>query len=81
MSLKRLQQFRKYLHFSDNTQSDLTDQYYKIRPIMEAVRQTSLFLEEVGECGVSGALPPSVGTSTISFALQNFWSIIDNNMK
>lgn len=41
MPLKRYQQIRRYLHFADNNLDD-GDRYYKIRPLLEKVRQNCL---------------------------------------
>lgn len=41
MSLKRFQKLRRFLYFNDNDQiKDQTkDRYYKIRPLLEGVRE------------------------------------------
>ncbi|GFY47161.1 chimeric ERCC6-PGBD3 protein [Trichonephila inaurata madagascariensis] len=44
MPLKRYQPIRRYLHFIDNNH-DNGDRYYKIRPILEKVRQNCLKLQ------------------------------------
>ncbi|KAF9422075.1 hypothetical protein HW555_002096, partial [Spodoptera exigua] len=41
MSLKRYQQVRRYLHFVDNNMDD-GDKYYKVRPVVEQIRQNCL---------------------------------------
>ncbi|KAH9635591.1 hypothetical protein HF086_012260 [Spodoptera exigua] len=41
MSLKRYQQVRRYLHFVDNNMDD-GDKYYKVRPVVEKIRQNCL---------------------------------------
>lgn len=48
MPLKRYQQIRRYIHFVDNTMEN-GDRYFKIRPVMERIRQNFLRLEEEGQ--------------------------------
>lgn len=46
MSLKRYEQIRRHIHFVDNIHDDSSDRYFKIRPVMEKVRQNFLKLVE-----------------------------------
>lgn len=44
MPLKKYQQMRRYIHFNDSNFED-SDRYYKVRPVMEKVRQNCLKYE------------------------------------
>lgn len=44
MSLKRYEKIRRYIHFADNNYDD-GDRYYKIRPIVEKIRNNCLAQE------------------------------------
>lgn len=45
MPLKRYEQIRRFIHFTDNNFEN-TDRYYKIRPVMEKIRQNCLAHED-----------------------------------
>lgn len=34
MPLKRFQQVRRFIHFSDHNNADIKDRYYKLRPVI-----------------------------------------------
>lgn len=61
MPLKRFQQVRRYLHFSDNLQDD-GDRYYKIRPFLEGIRQNCLKVEEENRFSIDEMMVPYKGT-------------------
>lgn len=60
MPLKRYQQIRRYIHFADNTLED-SDRYFKIRPIMEKIRQNFLQVEEEGKYSIDEMMIPYKG--------------------
>jgi hypothetical protein len=61
MSLKKYESIRRYLHFVDNTTMD-TDRYFKIRPLLEAIRQNCLKLEEENRYSIDEMMVPYKGT-------------------
>lgn len=44
MPLKRFQHIRRFIHFTDNTQADLQDRYYKLRPLIDYIRSQCLLV-------------------------------------
>ena len=62
MSLKKYQSIRRYLHFIENASSDSSDRYFKIRPILEAVRANCLAIEEERRHSVDEMMIPYKGT-------------------
>lgn len=60
MSLKRYQEIRRFLHFTDNSEES-SDRYCKIRPVMEKIRQNCLKLEEEGEYSIDEMMIPYKG--------------------
>ncbi|KAF9405652.1 hypothetical protein HW555_013700 [Spodoptera exigua] len=61
MSLKRYEQIRRHIHFVDNIHDDSSDRYFKIRPVMEKVRQNFLKLEEEGQYSIDEMMIPYKG--------------------
>lgn len=60
MPLKRYQQIRQYLHFANNTLED-SDCYFKIRSVMERIRQNFLKVEEEGKYSTDEMMIPYKG--------------------
>ena len=60
MPLKRYQQIRRYIHFANNTLED-SDRYFKIRPVMERIRQNFLKVEEEGKYSIDEMMIPYKG--------------------
>lgn len=61
MTLKRFQLIRRYLHFVDALGDD-GDRYYKIRPLLERVRQNCINIEEENRFSVDEMMVPYKGT-------------------
>lgn len=61
MPLKRYQVIRRYLHFVDNNEAN-NDPYFKIRPIMETIRQNCLKTEEETRFSIDEMVIPYKGT-------------------
>lgn len=61
MSLKRYEQIRQFLHFVDNSQQN-GDRYFKVRPILEAVRRNCLKIEEEHRYSIDEMMVPYKGT-------------------
>lgn len=61
MTLKRYQQIRRNLHFVDNTSED-TDRYFKVRLLIEKVRQNCLKHEDEQTFSVDEMMIPYKGT-------------------
>lgn len=61
MPLKRYQVLRRNIHFVDNS-TPTEDRYYKIRPVIEAVRQKCLEIEEEKRFSVDEMMIPYKGT-------------------
>lgn len=61
MTLKRFQQIRRYVHFTDNSEADLSDRYYKIRPVIERVRTQCLSVEEENAFSIDEMIIPYKG--------------------
>ncbi|CAK1599832.1 unnamed protein product [Parnassius mnemosyne] len=61
MTLKRFQLFRRYLHFADALGDD-GDRYYKIRPLLEKIRQNCINIEEEHRFSVDEMTVPYKGT-------------------
>ncbi|XP_053603783.1 LOW QUALITY PROTEIN: piggyBac transposable element-derived protein 2-like [Plodia interpunctella] len=63
MSLKRFQrqQVRRFIHFIDNTQADLSDRYYKQRPLIDSIRNQCLSVEEENAFSIDKMVIPYKG--------------------
>ncbi|KAH9628531.1 hypothetical protein HF086_001138, partial [Spodoptera exigua] len=61
MPLKRYQQIRRYLHFVDNNIED-SDRYYKIRPLVQKIRENCLFQENERRFSIDEMMIPYKGT-------------------
>lgn len=61
MTLKKFQLMRRYLHFSDNLQDD-GDRYYKVRPLLQKIRENCLKTEEEPRFSVDEMMVPYKGT-------------------
>ncbi|KAH9632632.1 hypothetical protein HF086_004750 [Spodoptera exigua] len=61
MSLKRYEQIRQFLHFVDNSQQN-GDRYFKVRPILKAVRRNCLKIEEEHRYSIDEMMVPYKGT-------------------
>lgn len=61
MPLKTYEKIRKYLHFVDNTLTN-DDRYFKVRPILEKIRQNCLKIQEEGRYSVDEMMVPYKGT-------------------
>ncbi|CAK1600982.1 unnamed protein product [Parnassius mnemosyne] len=61
MPLKKYEKIRKYLHFSNNIDAN-DDRYFKIRPILEKIRQTCLLVKEEGRYRIDEMMVPYKGT-------------------
>ncbi|CAH0728216.1 unnamed protein product, partial [Brenthis ino] len=60
MTLKRYQQIRRFLHFSDNNLQD-SDRYYKVRPIAEKIRRNCLKQENENKFSIDEMMIPYKG--------------------
>ncbi|RVE41092.1 hypothetical protein evm_014257 [Chilo suppressalis] len=61
MSLKKDEKIRRYLHFVDNTYAN-DDRYFKVRPILEKIRNNCLQLVEEGRYSIEEMMVPYKGT-------------------
>lgn len=61
MPLKRYQQIRRNIHFVDNTLNN-SDRYFKIRPILEKIRQNFLKINEDSRYSIDEMMIPYKGT-------------------
>jgi hypothetical protein len=61
MPIKRFQQIRRFLHFTDNTQVDSTDRYYKLRPLLDRVRAQCQSVEEEDAFSIDEMIIPYKG--------------------
>ncbi|CAH2105119.1 unnamed protein product [Euphydryas editha] len=61
MSLKRFQQIRRFIHFTDNSQADLQDRYYKLRPLIDYIRTQCLLVEEENAYSIDEMIIPYKG--------------------
>lgn len=61
MPLKRYQQIRRYLHFADNNLED-SDRFYKVRPLVEKIRQNCLAQERETKFSIDEMMIPYKGT-------------------
>ncbi|XP_047518990.1 piggyBac transposable element-derived protein 4-like [Pieris napi] len=61
MTLKKYEKIRRYLHFVDNTDTN-DDRYFKVRPILECVRNNCLQLVEEKKYSVDEMMVPYKGT-------------------
>lgn len=61
MSLKRYQQIRRCVHFTDNNLDD-GDRYFKVRPVFEKVRRNCLKLKEEKSYSIDEMMIPYKGT-------------------
>lgn len=61
MPLKRFQQIRRFIHFTDNTQADTSDRYYKVRPLIESIRAQCLSIEEENAFSIDEMVIPYKG--------------------
>ncbi|CAH0730745.1 unnamed protein product, partial [Brenthis ino] len=61
MPLKRYQLIRRYLHFVDNNKTN-SDPYFKIRPVIEKIRQNCLKIEEETRFSIDEMVIPYKGT-------------------
>ncbi|XP_022823361.1 piggyBac transposable element-derived protein 3-like [Spodoptera litura] len=61
MPLKRYQQIRRYLHFVDNNIED-SDRYYKIRPLVQKIRENCLAQENERRFSIDEMMIPYKGT-------------------
>lgn len=60
MTLKRYQQIRRFLHFTDNNLQD-SDRYYKVRPIAEKIRINCLKQENENKFSIDEMMIPYKG--------------------
>ncbi|CAH2089681.1 unnamed protein product [Euphydryas editha] len=61
MTLKKFQLLRRYLHFNDNLKDD-GDRYYKVRPVLQIIRQNCLQVEEESHFSIDEMMIPHKGT-------------------
>lgn len=63
MSLKRYQAIRRFLHFVDNSlQKDSNDRYFKIRPLLDKMRQNFFKIKEEHKYTIDEMMVPYKGT-------------------
>ncbi|KAI8435219.1 hypothetical protein MSG28_003575, partial [Choristoneura fumiferana] len=61
MSLRKYETIRRHLHFVDNNDTN-EDRFFKIRPLLEQVRQNCLKIEEEGRYSIDEMMIPYKGT-------------------
>ncbi|CAK1603653.1 unnamed protein product [Parnassius mnemosyne] len=61
MSLKKYENIRGNLHFSNNAEDDHVDRYFKIRPVMEHLRLNCLAIEEEKSYSIDEMMVPYKG--------------------
>ncbi|XP_022815066.1 uncharacterized protein LOC111360518 [Spodoptera litura] len=61
MPLKRYQTIRRYIHFIDNNLDD-GDRYFKVRPVVEKIRQNCLKIHEEQNFSIDEMMIPYKGT-------------------
>lgn len=61
MPLKRFQILRRYLHFANNDEMN-DDSFYKVRPVLEMVRQNCIRLESENRHSIDEMMIPYKGT-------------------
>lgn len=61
MTLKRYQQIRRNIHFADNNMED-SDRYYKVRPVVQKVRDNCLAQENEQRFSIDEMIIPYKGT-------------------
>ncbi|XP_039278470.1 uncharacterized protein LOC120350124 isoform X2 [Nilaparvata lugens] len=61
MPLKRYQSIRRFLHFANNEHMN-DDRYYKIRPVLEHIRQKCVSLEQEKKNSIDEMMIPYKGT-------------------
>lgn len=61
MPIILFQQIRRFIHFTDNTQANETDRYYKLRPLLDRVRVQCLSVEEKRAFSVDEMIIPYKG--------------------
>lgn len=62
MPIKRYQTIRRYIHFIDNNLDDDGDRYFKVRPIVEKIRQNCLKMNEEQNFSIDEMMIPYKGT-------------------
>jgi hypothetical protein len=62
MPLKRYQMLRRYIHFVDNETIDISDRFYKVRPILEGIRKNCLSIEQSKQFSIDEMMIPYKGT-------------------
>lgn len=60
MSLKRYETLRRFIHFVNNEEVN-DDPYFKIRPVLEKIRQNCLGVEQENRCSIDEMMIPYKG--------------------
>lgn len=61
MSLKKFQQIRRFIHFNNNLLDD-GDRYYKVRPLVQMLRENCLKIEHETKFSIDEMIVPYKGT-------------------
>ncbi|XP_045504666.1 piggyBac transposable element-derived protein 3-like [Colias croceus] len=61
MTLKKFQLLRRHLHFNDNLKDD-GDRYYKLRPVLQIIRENCLKVKEESHFSIDEMIVPHKGT-------------------
>ncbi|XP_008186830.1 piggyBac transposable element-derived protein 3-like [Acyrthosiphon pisum] len=62
MALKRYQMLCRYINFVDNKPIDTSDRFYKVRPILEGIRENCLSIEQGKLFSIDEMMIPYKGT-------------------
>lgn len=62
MPLKRYQALRRNIHFANNEEDNGTDRYFKVRPLLDHVRNNCLNIEEENRFSIDEMMVPYKGT-------------------